>query len=238
METETEPEVKKIPKFGDLEWHDYVIGHFTPDELFEGNPKVDGMWRVAELLLGEITDYSSKVVEAPSEKNGFCATAEAHITIRKKEQSPTMNNFLSFDSFLKASGVGDCNFRNADQMFARFPSSLAETRAKARALRTILRLRNVVSAEELVPTSIDQDGTDEPSTETQRDTYELLCEKLDVNAGRFLTQTCVDNNYVFKSFKKVHGYILKKCIKKLNGWMSKKDQIPDDLKGYMKGWIK
>ena len=231
METETEPEVKKVPKFGDLEWHDYVMSHFTADEMFEGNPKVDGLWRVTELLLGEITDYDSKVVEAPSERNGFCATAEASISIERIKEDGKR-------TFLNSMGVGDCNFRNADQMFARFPSSLAETRAKARALRTVLRLRNVVSAEELVPTSIDQDGTDEPSTESQRDTYDLLCEKLNVNAGRLLTQTCLESNYVFKAFKKTHKYILAKCIKKLNSYQNKKEQIPDELQGYMKGWIK
>ena len=231
---ETEPEVKKVPKFGDLEWSDYVMSHFTPDELFEGNPKVDGLWRVTELLLGEIIDFESKVVEAASEKNGFCATVSATVIVWKKTPSQDTNCRES----ISASGVGDCSFRNADQMYARFPSSLAETRAKARALRTILRLRNVVAHEELVPENIDDDQTKEPSTESQRDTYDLLCEKLNINAGKLLTQTCKDSNYVFKGYKVLHKYILTKCIKQLNAYQNKKEQIPVELQGYMKGWVK
>lgn len=218
---------KPIPSFGSLDWNEYAMSKFAPDEMFEGNPKVDGLWRVTEEILGEITDYSSKVVEAPSERNNYCATVEAQMTILRHGEGKR---------FLNTSGVGDCSPQNADKTYSRFPSSLAETRAKARALRTVLRLRNVVAAEEL--NAEEPDDTHEYVTENQTETLDLLCGKLDIGVIKLLFLVAGENSYTIKKFSTIHARIIAKCIKKLGEYQNNRKEIPVHLIGYVKEWKK
>ncbi len=225
-EATTPVEVKPV-KFGDREWHDYVMSKFAEDEIFQGNPKVDGLWRVTEEVLGIITDYTSNMVESPSEKNGFCATAECSITV-----APYTGNI----KWLNSSGVGDCSQRNSDKVYGKYPSSLAETRAKARALRTLLRLRNVVAAEELIEDSIDE--TDEYITDNQIDRIDILCKKLDLNVVKLLTDICRENDFELKTLSKVRKHIAAKMIKRVNNFQDDKNLIKPDQIGYKEAWRK
>src|SRR5689334_6604577 len=66
--------VEERPDFNSYEWHDYVMKQFMPDELFEGNPTVDGLRRVTEALIGKIVESVSHVITPPQvldKKSGF-----------------------------------------------------------------------------------------------------------------------------------------------------------------------
>lgn len=213
-----------VPLMTSPEWTSYVMSKFQGDELYEDSPKVDGLWRVAELLLGEI-QYVPKVVEPPSERNGFSATVECHMTIHREGKQPLISG-----------GVGDCSDRNADRKYGMFASSFAETRAKGRALRTILRLRNVIAAEEK-DDSIDMlDEMQENITDMQQETIDVLCNKMDLNVVRVVTSVANDLNYKIISFRGISKAVAGKIIQRLKAYQKDKKLVTDEIKGYKSDW--
>lgn len=219
-------EVKEetVPNMTSPEWTAYVLSKFQADELYEDSPKVDGLWRVAELLLGEI-QYTPKVIEAPSERNGFSATVECHMIITRTGRPPLISG-----------GVGDCSPRNADSKFSMFASSFAETRAKGRALRTILRLRNVIAAEEKDDSIDVLDDMQENITDLQQETIDVLCHKMDLNVVRVVTKVANDLNYKIISFRGISKAVAGKIIQRLKAFQKDKKLVTDDLKGYKADW--
>ena len=58
------------PEMTEPGWAQYVLGQFADDELEEQNPRVEGLRRVAELLLGEIVEEECDLVQAPTRPTG------------------------------------------------------------------------------------------------------------------------------------------------------------------------
>lgn len=121
------------------EWNDYVLGHLVPEEQQDGKPNVDGLRRLVELLVGPILVSTSNVLQVPSPANGWTATVVHTIE---------MGGRHSGDDLRVYSGSADANADNTDAPYSKYPTAIAETRAEARALRRILRLRGA-SAEEV-----------------------------------------------------------------------------------------
>jgi hypothetical protein len=119
-------------------WAQHVMGQFQPDELQEGNPKVDGLRRVAEALLGTIIREDCELISSPSMENNMMACAKATFVFQDENGS-----VFSFSSLADACGA------NLTPEFKMYITAMADTRAKARALRNALRLRSSVAAEEL-----------------------------------------------------------------------------------------
>lgn len=137
----------KVPKQTDPEWTAYVLSFFIPEELSGKHLRVDGLRRVAELLIGRIIDEDCQLVASPTVDNGMRACVRASIT---------------FDTITRArtttvSALADCSPDNSlndtddGVKYSMFPTSLAETRAKGRCFRQALKLRHVVTAEEVMP---------------------------------------------------------------------------------------
>ena len=218
---------EQIPLMTSPEWTNYVLSKFEPDELYEDSPKVDGLWRVTELLLGEISNYSITVIESPSEKNGFCSTVQCRITIERHGDN----------KILISSGVGDCNPRNADSTYGRFASSFAETRAKGRALRTMLRLRNIVAHEEKDGENPEiLDGLEEPITVVQQESIDVLCHKMDLNLVRLCVAVANDVGFKITNFRTISKAVAAKILQRLNTYQKDKKLIDESLKGYVKNW--
>jgi hypothetical protein len=142
-EPEKSEEIMERPDRTSHDWATYVLTLFEDDELAEGNPKVDGLRRIAEKLLGTILEERTDVIECPNAQNGFRSTVKATVVFDTPQGQK------------KYDGVGEVSSSNCDMEFARFGSSTAETRAKGRAFRAALALRHTVSAEEItsVPVS-------------------------------------------------------------------------------------
>lgn len=213
------------PKMTSPEWTNYVLSKFQPDELYEDSPKVDGLWRVAESLLGLIVNYDAKVIEAPSERNGFSSTVECRLVLRRED-----------GELLTSAGVGDCSPRNADSKFGIFASSFAETRAKGRALRTLLRLRNVVAAEEKDDSDNQFDDMQENITDIQQETIDVLCNKMDLNVVRVVLKVATDLNYKVTTFRTISKAVAGKIIQRLKTYQKDKKLIDDEVKGYKADW--
>lgn len=123
----------------DPAWNDYVMTMFVEEELQEGKPTVDGLRRVAELILGEIAASTTHVVQSPNPENGWTAVAVHTIELYDEDIRRRGKVYT---------GSADSNLENTEPPYNKYTTAIAETRAEARALRRLLRLRTV-SAEEV-----------------------------------------------------------------------------------------
>jgi hypothetical protein len=218
-----EKQKEKLPTIKDYEWHDYVMSKFHKDELVDGNPKVDGMRRVCELLVGEIFTVDSDIVQVPSPENERRATVRVVITILKEENKD-----------VRYSGCADVYAGNTQGVYAYHPIALAETRAEGRALKRALRLRNVIAAEEVdcggKADEILTGELNQPINDTQKTFIGMVCgkERLNLNIDKVtrLILPNVKNTQVLK-----YGEA-KELIMKLDEYNRKPETIPDEVKGF------
>lgn len=128
-------------------WTQYVLEQLTDDEKFNDLPKADGLRRLVETLIGPIVKFDTKMEEVPrhgTDTSKNTATAVVQITYLNnrllRNGSPTP---------MSVTATGDANDLSCDFPFNKYLSSMAETRAKGRAYREILRLKNTCTSEEI-----------------------------------------------------------------------------------------
>jgi len=125
----------------DPKWTQYVLGHFLDDEIDVGNPRVEGLRRVAGKLVGELLEEGCDLVAAPTQENNFRACAKA------------WGIFLTDDGRTKRfEALADASSENCLEDYATYLVAMADTRAKGRVFRNALCLRHVVAAEEVSKT--------------------------------------------------------------------------------------
>lgn len=166
------------PSFNSPEWNDYVLSLFTNEELVDGNPTVDGLRRVTELVLGKIVSTKVDIVQSPTMSNGYCCVLKYKIKIITEDEE---KNTLSYEA------AADCSASNCDARFAVFATAVAETRAEGRVLRKALRLRKVIAAEEAAAVPHEDSLSDGKITPTQIKFIEVLCQRNDINIVKYLS---------------------------------------------------
>ncbi len=214
-----------IPARTDPAWHDFVMSKFMNDEMMDNSPSADGLRRVAELLLGEITSSITTVVEAAGERNGNRATVVVNVT---------------FEDGKTYSGAADSAPDNTDDVFRRYPTAIAETRAEGRALRKALKLRKVVSAEEtsLIAREDTAGGGFMKIDIAQVKGINLTCKRLDVNVEKFINM----GTKKYDDIRDVEFETAIKMLQELNRYgvdpVNNPDSkpVPDAIRGYVDGW--
>jgi hypothetical protein len=129
------PSIEK-PSINDKGWTQYVMSLFDDDELEGDSPRLEGLRRVAGLLMGTIREEGCNLITAPNQDNGFRACAKAWLVIFNG------NEELRFEA------LADACSENCTGEFVIYPTAIADTRAKARCYRNALRLKRVLAAEE------------------------------------------------------------------------------------------
>jgi hypothetical protein len=219
-------EVRAKYKVYDTEWTDHVLSFLAEDEKHNGNPTVDGLRRLAAIFIGEIFSSQSEVLQCPTLENNNRAVVKHTIQVATHDGSHT------FD------GVADvCNL-NTDPAYAKFPTSMAETRAEGRALRRALKLKKVVAAEEMSNVATqDGEGELEYISQGQMTILDTLCSKgrgCDINVMKLVNNDGVE----YKTLSKVPKSIAAGLIQKLSTFQQDLSLIPSDLKGYSPDWRK
>lgn len=160
-------EDEKIPSRTSPDWSDYVMGLLTKDEKVKDKPRADGLNRVARMLNGDF-NYRLDVHHVSPE---FAA-----VTCIVTDQD-------GFDY----TGSAECHVTNTDPPYNKYPLATAETRAIGRAMKRILGLTNVLTAEEssriaelTIPES-EEDRTEGSIQPTQINFVDRMCKKLNVN---------------------------------------------------------
>ncbi len=172
-EVQTEDEnAEKAPTPIDSEWTDYVLSKLTEQEKDpQGNPKVDGLRRVAELLLGSFSILSN-VVKTPT----FDSGATVVVTLEFVDR---------FGQMKIIQGAADVSTINTVTPYCHHPVATAETRAEGRALRKALKLVGKLAAEELQNADPDEpSGTDGRIPNGMINGLKMMCNKLNLDLDR------------------------------------------------------
>jgi hypothetical protein len=220
-----QPKGEAQPKPTDPGWSDYVMAQFAEKELSkDGHPRINGLRRVATLLVGEIVRSVSSVVTPPTPQNQGTAVVEFEVVLRTRE---------GVDRTFR--DVADVWAGNCEPEFARFASAMAATRAEGRALRKALLL-DKAAAEELTtaPVMVMGEGGAEPLiTDVQKSAIDRLCQRNDINVLKFFASS---TSFAFTSIDRVTRNRAQAAIQKLNEYQNDQGGIPPEIKGYDPAW--
>jgi hypothetical protein len=232
-QSESDEENKKEILQTDPEWNDHVMSFFAPDELVgegrDAKPKVAGLRRVTELLIGTIVKGEVKnLFHHPDDTPIGKTFAVYEVTIQTDNKSlPVVY-----------SDAADSSAHNTDSPFEVFGAAMAVTRAEARALRKALKLRQV-AAEECSKLT-DKKHSEKEGARSNRspdDDHRLInadqeryitsqCEKLGVDVVQFINSG--ENTY--PTIKAVPHEIAKKMTQRINEYKQGVKPIPEEIK--------
>ena len=222
----------------DENWQEYVLGQLREDEVVtnekgEKRPRINGLRRLTEKLIGPVISSMSKVVKSPS-PDSLSATVEHTITIRRKG----VKSFSLFDSnCITITDVADVSPLNTDDDFVRFSASVAATRAEARCYRKALYLYNTPAEEEMTNKTASSVGMDwkpdDMISSAQVNGIDVLCKRLNINVEAFLKMGETE----YASVTLIPKTVASKMLSYLNSLQQGKT-IPEEIKGYKEGWKK
>ena len=212
------------PSMFDLGWTDYVVGMLDKKEMISGNPKTDGLFRIAQKLFGRASIYSNPI-------HASLGAAVIKVTVV----------FPDGDTYEDVAEVyTEEQFRNTDDPYSKYPAATAHTRALGRALRRALNIQ-VTTAEELSSAALaetivphDEQRTEGGITDTQIRFIDLLCkpEKLDLNVKNVV-------NNLFPSTNNINDLSHSSALhinEKLSEWQQNRDNIPQGIGPYNPDW--
>lgn len=219
------------PEFNSEKWSEWVISQFADDELENGAPTCDGLRRVAENVLGPISKVEVIKNDTPSSSNKGNATVVVGVTI-----SPVhLEGHPRYGYDIYVEDLADANRLNTPEEIFKHPSATAGTRAESRVYRKMLRLRKVLTAEELASneSNLEEDWSPStPITEQQITVIEMLCKRTDMNVLEFIN--CGDSKYV--CIEQISEQSAQKMLQYLNRIQRKDAARPDDVGSYDDNW--
>lgn len=220
------------PSMQSPEWNDYVLSLLADDEYSEKDgkkyPTTDGLRRVTEFLLGEI-NIETTLVQAPSEVNGMVAACECGITL-----------LTEVGMLLKGvKEVADAHYKNTDFPYSKHLSAVAATRAEGRALRKLLRLRKIITAEEANSEGSVVDVSQKMNY-GQVKLIDGMCSRFDIDGWKFVADLLKkkEPNKKYNLFNEVpYDFTVEVIMPEIQKFQQKdKDgnqiQPSEDIKGY------
>lgn len=226
-------ESTEVPTMTSPHWNDYVLSKFTPEELFDGNPTVDGLRRVAELLIGPVVESKTKVVQAPGNDNEGRATVVATVTFLKKIED--------YEGPVTYSGAADAYHGNIQPGFERYPVALAETRAEGRAYRKALRLRNIAAEEagvDMTPKTTDNSAIVSPLNSAQQTMIKMLAKGKNINVEKLLKSLDELGSISYNDSKYLSENDGRVVIQALNAINNGSVVPKPEILGYVEDWRK
>lgn len=209
-----------VPSPQDEGWTEYVLNTILrEDEKYEGNPTVDGLRRAVECLYGEIIIYETEVVKAPSMSD---PSSTVIVRIELGEEG----------NYKRVEACADANIENTNSPYNKYLVAMAETRAEARALRKMLRLKQVVAAEELSNFEEDENLKNQLASDTQIKALDVMCskERADINIIKLVNKIfpkCDNINMLSKEE-------MLELLKIVSDYQS--NEAPKGFSGYDKLW--
>tara|TARA_Y100000592_G_C5481991_1_gene326202 strand:+ start:13126 stop:14079 length:954 start_codon:yes stop_codon:yes gene_type:complete len=219
------------PAFNTEKWSEWVMSQFADDELENGAPTCDGLRRVTENILGPIEKVEIIKNDTPSTSNKGNATVVVGVTISQV----LLEGHPRHGSYIYVEDLADANRLNTPEEIFKHPSATAGTRAESRVYRKMLRLRKVLTAEELASnesTLEEEWSPSTPITEQQITVIEMLCKRTDMNVIQFIN--CGDSKYV--CIEQVSEQSAQKMLQHLNRIQRKDASRPDGIDAYDENW--
>lgn len=201
-----------IPLSTDPEWSDYLMSKLVGDELDDkGNPKVVGLRRLANLVLGDIVENVTRTLQSPHPENNSTAVVECMLRIRFED-----NDIRTFTD------VADGSPSNCNSVFSKFPTAMASSRSEGRALRKALNIR-IVCAEEVD----DETQRTEPiklATEQQKNFIKNRSQENGIDVDKLLKHENL------KELNDLSYLQAAKLNQKVNNYQKNRKSIPEEIK--------
>jgi len=241
---EEKPVAPTRPDYTSPEWEQFVLSQLTDREKDkEGHPRVAGLRRLTEKLLGPIVcsgPVETKSYETESSPGGK-AVVTFSVTIEWMKDGVEFGLTGPLEK-REYRAVASCTRFNSDDAFCVYPEAIAETRAEARALRRALRL-STVSADEITQKDTGRileeyvansprmaEGPSTMITDQQKLVIQNMCNKLKVDLMGFLN----NGTKQYTSIDEVSRETATKMIARLNAYQttgtSESVSIPEKLK--------
>jgi hypothetical protein len=204
------------PVPSDAGWTQYIMGLFMDDELENQNPRMEGLRRIAELLIGEVIEERSELISAPTQENEYRACTKCT---------------LVFENGRIFEALADACSSNCQKEFSQYPVAVSDTRSKARAYRSALRLKRIVSAEEIGIVNAEEEDKNRNIQTGQLTAIRLLAERSSISIKKLLDDLEIscdlkDNIVDLKSLKYSEALII---LSRLND-LRQSGHVPEKLK--------
>ena len=184
-------------KYASPEWNDYVMGLFQQDELIAGYPKLNGLRRVANYLLGSIVEsipVQVIVIGGAGEKTvviNYKVSIEWQLNVQVG-----FGNMGVMPQIRTFGGVADCN--ETQTVFGKHPSATAESKAESRALRKALCI-NVLTADEVISgEDTEQSGIPRPTstiTPALKSVIKGKCKALSIEVDKLIKNCGIETEF-------------------------------------------
>jgi hypothetical protein len=212
----------------DLEWTDHVLSLLNDDEKISGNPTTDGLRRIFETVLNcTVIEARPEVTQSPDLANERRATVVYSLTyVLNDRDVPEEIKYRT------VSAAADVYWGNCDKVFRNHPVAVAETRAEGRALRKALKLRKVVTADEIAKDVVDHNNDSSNTINTsQLNFFDVFGKRLDINIKKLLDHLAIQNDNIYH----ISYDDAVKTITTLSTYQQNHD-IPSEVKGYDPNW--
>lgn len=207
----------------DPEWTDYVLSQLHEEEMWDGVPKMDGLRRLVEKLISPIRSISVNIQTVLTNNLVVIAIAE-----------------VILDNDTKMTAVSDATYYSAAPGFGHKLAALADSRAKSKAFRELLRLRNVSTIDEVNTANTVDLEDQEPILGTQialinkllkeiQDKINLNKVILHVCEGVALEEVASNSTLIACPLDRLKHTQAGKLIQKLSNFKAKREQVPKEL---------
>ena len=212
----------------DMEWTDHVLSLLNDDEKISGNPTTDGLRRIFETVLNcTVIDASPTVVQSPDLANERRATVVYSMSYVLNDESVAEEI-----KYRSVSAAADVYWGNCDKIFRNHPVAVAETRAEGRALRKALKLRKVVTADEIAKDIVDHsEDNNNTINNSQLNFFDVFGKRLNINIKKLLDNLAINSSNIYN----ISYDDAVKTITILSGYQQNND-IPKDIIGYDPNW--
>lgn len=218
----------KIVSPNDLDWTDHVLSLLADDEKINGNPTTEGLRRIFEIVLNCNTiEARTEVVQSPDLANERRATVVYSLTYVLNDPSvPEQAKYRT------VSAAADVYWGNCDKVFRNHPVAVAETRAEGRVLRKALKLRKVVTADEIAKEVVDHtEDNNNTINNSQLNFFDVFGKRLNINIKKLLENLAINASNIYN----ISYDDAVKTITTLSGYQQNND-IPKDIIGYDPNW--
>jgi len=228
IEAQIETNEKSVSP-NDPEWTDHVLDLLGEDEKINGNPTTDGLRRIFETVLNcTIIEAQPDVVQSPDLANERRATVVYSMTYVLND--PSIHEDIKCRT---VSAAADVYWGNCDKIYRNHPVAVAETRAEGRALRKALKLRKVVTADEVAKEVADHTSENDNNTinTSQLNFFDVFGKRLNVNIKKLLDHLAINSSNIYN----ISYDDAVKTIATLSGYQQSND-IPKEVLGYDSNW--
>jgi hypothetical protein len=199
-------------------WTQFILNQLEDDEKDQQYPKTCGLGRLLEKEVSKIISLTSSVIQPPRNDNNMMATVKTTLELENGEVYEA---------------CADAQKSSLEYPYDKHVTAIAETRSEGRVYRRALRLKGVVTQEEMIEK---KEEKQDKINKNQIMLIDNLCmnDRLNINVKNLLQSLFKDDYKInIQDYSHEQGAIINR---KLTEYQSDTGKIPTELRGYSPDW--